>query len=486
MLYTLQRGGVSEDCSQFSNRSEHIKMNHRCHNAKPLLPYMGEVIHVQNTSGRMTMPVSVKLACVTLFTAGMVVFAGCNGGGDMEQQRVTHRPNGTPVVHMWNSPMPDTSRPAMGFPVPEDVSTATVYRATAETGIYSHHPQITYHDSAFHAMWSNHFDGEDGPGQRVIYSRTSDPAEWGGFLELFPAPDLVRTSDTSGIGHTALTWLHHDGRLFAVAGLHENLGFKHPERGGLSPVRTRDFPWRVRRGAGLMAREVLEDGTFGPIFALGDSTPAQDRIAYEFIPYMDESNAELVTALQRTLYDPVNRPAWDFDSKMNFPQGVDSDRLYEPTCYRARDSRLVVLQRDESKSHRMYVSISDDGGATWPDAQPTDIPDTPSLTTSVRAEDGSIILVGNQAAAEFDPGNLHHHYKRDPLVVSTSRDGYLFGNAFALRADGGESRLHGRSAAPGFQYPDAIVHNDTLYVIYSVAKEDVQISWIPLAGITIQ
>jgi hypothetical protein len=34
---------------------------------------------------------------------------------------------------------------------------------------------------------------------------------------------------------------------------------------------------------------------------------------------------------------------------------------------------------------------------------------------------------------------------------------------------------------PGFQYPSAVVAHDALWVIYSVGKEDVAVSRIPLS-----
>jgi len=168
-----------------------------------------------------------------------------------------------------------------------------------------------------------------------------------------------------------------------------------------------------------------------------------------------------------------------------YPQGVDSNRLCEPTFYTAKDGKAVVLLRDDNYSHRMYVSISPDGGKSWPAAVPTDIPDSPSRTTNVVLDDGTVLLIGNQMAPQFDNPE-RPHYGRDPLTVAVSGDGYWFERVFALRCGKQKYRVpqHSvRGRGGGGQYPSAIAQKDTLYVLYSMGKEDIAVSWVPLAAL---
>ncbi|OVE78813.1 hypothetical protein BVY01_04345 [bacterium I07] len=144
----------------------------------------------------------------------------------------------------------------------------------------------------------------------------------------------------------------------------------------------------------------------------------------------------------------------------------------------------MCLLRDEEFSKRVYVSIEIPTGA-WIPAMPTDIPDCPSLSTTVSLDDGTVLLVGNQVAPKFDNPDEKKRYTRDPLTVSVSSDGYVFERAYALRTGVPEVRVpgvEGRGSGGG-QYPSAIIHNGTLYVQYSMRKEDIWISVVPLSDL---
>jgi predicted neuraminidase len=152
----------------------------------------------------------------------------------------------------------------------------------------------------------------------------------------------------------------------------------------------------------------------------------------------------------------------------------------------AKDGRWVMLLRDnENFSHRLFRSVSDDNGKTWPPAHPTDIPDSPSRRDTVRLDDGTILLVGNQVSPAFDNGKERTHYNRDPLTVAISRDGYNFNGVFALRWNLPKTwRVPGvLGRGIGAQYPSAIIHGGVLYVLYTVGKEDVEFCWLPLSAL---
>ena len=165
------------------------------------------------------------------------------------------------------------------------------------------------------------------------------------------------------------------------------------------------------------------------------------------------------------------------------PENIASDghRLSEPTVYRKPDGNLVRLARDEYLSHRIYASISYDEGKNWEIAQPTNIPDSPSRSVSGNLPNGLIYLIGNQVSEPFDKAKTVVHYRRDPLVISTSRDGITFDWAASIRTGKPETRYPGLHKGPGFQYPSAVVVDDKLWVVYSINKEDMSISSIPLS-----
>jgi hypothetical protein len=65
-------------------------------------------------------------------------------------------------------------------------------------------------------------------------------------------------------------------------------------------------------------------------------------------------------------------------------------------------------------------------------------------------------------------------------VISISLDGRTFDWAAAIRSGAGNVRAGGAAKSPGFQYPSAVATNGSLWVIYSIGKEDVAVSRIPI------
>ena len=382
--------------------------------------------------------------------------------------------SGVPVAHMWAIDAPIAGKPDLGFPAMPGTRHTVIFEPTRETGGYNHHPQIAHHEQRFFAMWSNHPRGEDGPGQRVLWSRSANGDEWSDARELFPPPGDVRDSDLTGLVLTAVKWVALGERLFAVVGLHENIGFTTASGEGLQETRGGEFRTRARKGFSRLAREVFPDGSFGRVMAIGAEVP--ERLAFPV-----RTDATTADEVHRRLLDPTHSPSWDFQRRWAFPDGVSGNKLCEPTAYRAKDGRLVCLQRDKERSHRMYVSVSADDGATWPPAQPTDIPDSPSLATTVVLGDGRVLLIGNQVATELDNPDGERHYFRDPLTLAVSDDGYVFDRAYALCANHYVPRIDGvRGRGGGPQYPAAIVVEGELHVIYSLGKENVGVTRVSL------
>ena len=85
--------------------------------------------------------------------------------------------------------------------------------------------------------------------------------------------------------------------------------------------------------------------------------------------------------------------------------------------------------------------------------------------------DGQIYIISN-----IDPDGA-----RDPLAISLSKDGLNFDRVALIRNDTPEMRYEGRWKCEGFQYPHSLLLGDDLWVIYSVGKEDVQVTRIPIS-----
>lgn len=193
----------------------------------------------------------------------------------------------SPIAHMWDCPMPRPDVEGAGFPILKNAAHTAIFTATRETGAYNHHSQLVRHNGLFHAMWSNHPHGEDGPGQRILYTASSDGASWPAPRELFPPPGSIKPSEETGLACTALRWLALDNNLYAVAGLHRNIGFTdHNEKLPPAPKRDKQHPARAREGYAFLARSLSAAGTFGPIFAGGAKIPGDLTVKPALDPTM--------------------------------------------------------------------------------------------------------------------------------------------------------------------------------------------------------
>jgi hypothetical protein len=371
----------------------------------------------------------------------------------------------------WRLPQPDKRKPADGYTPLEGVEHFELFHATPERGVYCHHPHITHHKGTFFATWSNHPTGEDGPGQRVLYSVSADGRRWRPFAECFPPIGKARDWGETGRVLTANGLAVVDDTVYAIAEVHDYFGPEDAKRQRELEARTGRKTRRGRFGWGRLARLMGPGGGLGPAFWLVSDPPEPVDGAPQFPASDDPRFADAARKLNALLADPLHMCAWDFRFHTNWTTAADGHGLCEPTAYRRPDGALVKLGRDLEGSRRLYAALSRDGGQTFSVAVRTRIPDSPSKSVTGTLPCGRIALIGNQAIG------------RDPLVISLSRDGKTFDQAAAIRHGAPKVRHPGRAKGPGFQYPSAVVVGDALWVIYSIGKEDVAVSRVPLSSL---
>ncbi len=410
------------------------------------------------------------LACLTL------LLAWCLGGFPTLSYSQTRTASRSPVH--WGVSWPQEGKPDYGYPILPRVESFPIYHATPLTGVYSHHAQIGYFQGTFFASWSNQEWGEDGPGQRVLCSLSPNGKDWKHPFVCLPSMSGMRKPDRYGRVLTAEAWVIVDGKMYVVGGVNDRPGPEHKIESGYETTESGQkrmlFDGRV--GWGRVARSVGTNGEMGPIFWLVNDPPAPVEGFPKYPDARDPHYREVASRIKRYLANPLHMPAWDFLNHTTRPRSVDNHQMCEPSVYRRPDGTLVKLSRDcgPNQSHRLYASLSRDEGKTWTTPVRTDIPDSPSKAVSGTLPDGKIYLIGNQI-----PESAHGF--RDPLVISLSPDGKTFDWAAAIRHGTPPLRYPGDHKNRGFQYPSALVEGNALWVIYSINKEDVAISRIPLS-----
>ena len=101
----------------------------------------------------------------------------------------------------------------------------------------------------------------------------------------------------------------------------------------------------------------------------------------------------------------------------------------------------------------------------WSTPEIVSIPDSHSRTCSSVLPGGGVYIVGNQIAEG-----------RDPVTLSLSKDGINFDRAFSVRYGAPPVKYPGEAKVVGFQYPGAVVLKDTMWVSYSLGKEDIGVT----------
>lgn len=373
---------------------------------------------------------------------------------------------GAPVVPMWEAPLATADiRNGGGFPILKEAEHAVVWEpAAVEEGAYNHYACLIHHNGQFYVMWGNHEIGEDAPGQRVLFSRSDDWENWSEPEEMFPAPGPVLPRSERGIHLKPDRFAVIDDQLYAITYVH---------------------------GAGVypIARSVSENGILGEPF-LVQSLPDSGSLPN----FMDGEDAANVPSIGTRLYEwyrENDHISWWANASWGVQRrSVENQSLIESFIYRATDGGLVLMLRDWGHNknpvhtNRMYVSFNDGEGG-WATPYPTDIPDSPSRAQGLTLDDGRVLLIGNQTVNQYDQAL---YQDRDPMTVAVSEDGYTFNRVYSLRTGSPTghrfSGIGGRN--PGYAYSSSMVLDGWLYTAYSIGKEDMGITRVPLSALDLE
>ena len=156
------------------------------------------------------------------------------------------------------------------------------------------------------------------------------------------------------------------------------------------------------------------------------------------------------------------------------PHANEETRLGSEVHYVRPDGKIVRLFHDEGASSRLYASIADSREGPWPQAQLTELPDSGTDLIAGNLPDGTAYLIGTQ---------IPEAGRRNLLTLALSKDGVVFDRCFWLVAGAPKPRHRGAGKERGFYDPYAIVTEGFLWVTYSVGREDIAVTQIPLAAL---
>ena len=341
------------------------------------------------------------------------------------------------------------------------VESVLIYQPETEW-TYSHHPSLVFFKGRFYAIWSNGRQDEDATDQRVLLATSADFLHW-----TTPHPLVDSVKDDQGVERvlTAAGFHQHGGTLVAYFG---NYG-PHKETTHLQAVTTTDGEhWSAVREMGVPVNP-----NHGPQRTASGRLIICGNISF---PYTDDPAG--LTGWQMTGLYPRAMAATIKDDPASFREVARvqgwSAALCEGSFYQTDDQVLHMLLRNTARgsASRLWLTESQDDGATWSAPVETEFSDTNAKFHFGRLPDSRYYYVGNPVGAG-----------RTPLALSLGRDGVHFNQHLILGDTHYAQRRPGGAKGGEYGYPHSIIHDGHLCVIVSRQKEAVEVLRVALSDL---
>ncbi|HTL30442.1 MAG TPA: hypothetical protein VL282_14520 [Tepidisphaeraceae bacterium] len=354
----------------------------------------------------------------------------------------------------------DMTLPDGGLPWYPGVSNIQIFRASrvapdladGRGWTYHHHLDLGVWKGRMYCAWNSCEKDEDVWPSRELYATSEDGVHWSEPKELFPL----------GLSAAQRMYFFHapNGRMLALAG-------------------GRDEKTHERIANAMVVREILADHTLGPVVHLLPDTkelagdPAFVEACHQLLankPFLEQADYGALLGERKMKWHDINTWPATEPSRAEFPR-----RFGKAMCfYHRKDGALVSVMKWG------WVLVSRDEGETWsPPVRPPTLVAGMAKVWGQRTSDGRYALAYNPDLE-----------KRWPLVVTTGDDGITFNNMRVIFGELPPMRYEGLYKVPGPQYvrgvsewaSDGSFKDDAMWIAYSVNKEDIWISRVPVGA----
>jgi hypothetical protein len=347
-------------------------------------------------------------------------------------------------------------RPAVGV---ESVQVFRANRSHPEIAddfgwTYNHAPMLAYWSGRFYLEYLSDPTGEHQPPGHTLITTSVDGRKWTKPSVVFPVYDI--SPGKPAFMHQRMGfYVAPNGRLL-VSGFY-----------GRGPN-----PFNMY-GIGRVVREAYRDGAYGPVYFIRYNRHAGWNESNTNIPfYRTSPDKGFVEACDALLADKLmTLQWWQEDQSPDDFYTVKGD-LQALSFFHRPDGAVVALWKHS------LAALSSDEGKSWttPVKVPTLIMDGAKVWGQ-KTPDGRFALVYNP---------VDDSLRRYPLAIVTGEDGIHFDNLLYLAADSSPRRFSGNHKDFGLQYTRGIEEGNgkppgsNLWVTYSMNKEDIWISRIPV------
>ncbi len=331
---------------------------------------------------------------------------------------------------------------------------------------YNHAPMLAYWNGTFYLHYLSNPVGEHVPPGATLLATSKDGYQWTRPTVIFPPyriPDGWQKQGYEGVAKN----------LDAV--MHQRMGFFVSKKNRLLALGyygialdAKDDP-NDGKGIGRVVREIYSDGKLGDIFFIRhNSSWEKSKSAYPF--YTTSKDAGFVDACNELLSNTLMMQQWLEEADRNDPLIPLKGELKAFSYYHLANGNVVGLWK------HALTSVSRDNGKTWLYA-PLRAPGFINSNAKIwgqRTTDGKYATVYNPA--EF----------RWPLAVSTSTNGLTYTNLLLINGEitsmryGGNYKSYGPQYVRGIEEGNGTPADKNLWVTYSMNKEDIWVSKIPV------
>jgi hypothetical protein len=331
---------------------------------------------------------------------------------------------------------------------------------------YNHAPMLAYWNNTFYVEYLSDKVGESVPPGQTLVLTSKDGENWSKPEVVFPQYKIP--DGTTKDGHPGVA-----KDLFAV--MHQRMGFYVSKSNKLLVLGFygicldgKDDP-NDGLGIGRVVREVLPDGKYGPIYFIHYNPKwSEKNTSYPF--YKKSKNKAFVKACNELMANPLMMMQWAEETDRKDPL-IPLKKEYKAfNYYHLPDGGVVGLWK------YALTAISKDNGKTWPESA-SRAPGFVNANAKIwgqRTADGKYATVYNPS--EF----------RWPLAVSTSKDGLNYDDLLLVNGEistmryGGAYKSYGPQYVRGIEEGNGTPPDGKLWVTYSMNKEDIWVSGIPV------
>ncbi|NND98619.1 MAG: hypothetical protein HKN47_14960 [Pirellulaceae bacterium] len=348
-----------------------------------------------------------------------------------------------PTYPLWSGPkIPNDPNE---IPFAKAIQHLTIHRPEADDHKFLHGAAIVHHDGVLYANWANSPIDENGPHETLRGKRSRD-----GGLTWSPL-EIVAPGFADDQRHSHGVLFVHQGNVWALA---------------------------ARFGRGRSAKKF--PGLAAEAFVLdrqSDRWQSRGVVMHNCWPYdqpVKMQNGNFITGGQDKDGLPVVAISRGDDftkwHSVLIPHPPQLAPSYAETTLWADGCQVMAVIR--GGQNVAWVATSDDCGESWNPARPSNFPMPRAKAYLGKLSTGQLYLVSN-------------FKNRDTLVVSVSHnDQNTLSKMWRVRHGKSDPpRFKGAAKSKQWSYPYGYEHDNKLYIVYSIGKEECGLSVIPIASL---